>query len=287
LTTNTTADRVFGQPNFGTSTPNNGGVSASSLQGVAGITLDSGGNLFVADYYNHRVLEYDAPLTTDTTADRVFGQPNFGASTPNNGGVSASSLHSPSGITADAAGNLFMVDTGNGRVLEYDAPLATDTIADRVFGQPNFTTGSFDSGDVSPTSLSGPMGVAVDSGDRLFIADTGNNRVLEYDLSIINPQPTITDLSQSEALAGSSGFTLTITGTNFISGTIMRWNDTDRLTTFISGTQLTAEIDATDLETAGSASITVFSPTPGGGASNVLTFTIRPRYAVYLPLITN
>ncbi len=58
----TTADRLFGQPDFISNTANNGGVSASSLNDPAGLTIDTVGNMYVADLYNHRVLEYDALL---------------------------------------------------------------------------------------------------------------------------------------------------------------------------------------------------------------------------------
>ena len=63
------------------------------------VALDASSNLYVADEGNSRVLEYDTPLTKDTTADTVFGQGgDFTLSTRNNGGVSASSLCFPLGL---------------------------------------------------------------------------------------------------------------------------------------------------------------------------------------------
>jgi len=90
-----------------------------------------------------------------------------------------------------------------------------------------------------------------------------------------NPTPTLTSISPSSATAGGSAFTLTATGTNFISGSIVRWNGADRTTTYVSATQLTAAITAADIATAGTASVTVFNPTPGGGTSGGQTFTIN------------
>jgi NHL repeat len=102
----TTADRVFGQPDFTHALRNNGGVSANSLGSPAGVALDKQGNLYVAEYLNNRVLEYDTPLSAGATADRVFGQPDFTQNTADNGGVSASSLALPTGVALDAQGNL-------------------------------------------------------------------------------------------------------------------------------------------------------------------------------------
>jgi uncharacterized protein (TIGR03437 family) len=86
--------------------------------------------------------------------------------------------------------------------------------------------------------------------------------------------PALLSLDPRTAAAGGPAFTLTVTGTNFTSASIVRWNDTDRPTTFISATQITAAIPATDIATRGMASVKVFTPAPGGGTSNTLTFVI-------------
>gem|GEM_PF-1011589 len=102
---------------------------------------------------------------------------------------------------------------------------------------------------------------------------TGNNLLTVTAGS--NPVPTTTSISPSSATAGGAGFTLTVNGTNFISGSIVRWNGADRTTTFVSGTQVTASISAADIANAGTATVTVFNPAPGGGTSNGQTFTIN------------
>ena len=84
--------------------------------------------------------------------------------------------------------------------------------------------------------------------------------------------PTLTALSPSSAAAGGLDFTLTVTGTNFVSGSVVRWNEANRPTTFGSATQLTAAISAGDIAAAGTASVTVQNP--GGAVSSALTFTI-------------
>ena len=120
----TVADRVFGQAgSFTTGTDNLGGISAGSLSLPGGAVVDGASNLYVADASNNRVLEYSSPLTTDTVADRVFGQGgSFTSGACNLGGISASSLCAPSMIAVDGSGNLYVADTSNNRVLEYNSP---------------------------------------------------------------------------------------------------------------------------------------------------------------------
>jgi hypothetical protein len=89
-----------------------------------------------------------------------------------------------------------------------------------------------------------------------------------------NPIPTTTSLSPTSASAGGVAFTLTVNGTNFINGSTVRWNGANRATTFVSASQLTAAIPASDITTVGTAAVTVFTAAPGGGTSNAQTFTI-------------
>ena len=91
-----------------------------------------------------------------------------------------------------------------------------------------------------------------------------------------NPTPSMSTLSPSSATAGGPGFTLTVNGSSFIAGATVRWNGSDRTTTFVNAGQLTAAITAGDIALAGSASVTVFNPAPGGGVSTPLAFNTNP-----------
>ena len=91
-----------------------------------------------------------------------------------------------------------------------------------------------------------------------------------------NPTPVLSVLQPASATAGDSAFSMTVTGSNFIPGSVVRWNGGDRTTTFVSPTELQAAVAAADLAVAGTASITVSTPAPGGGSSSALTFTIDP-----------
>jgi hypothetical protein len=94
-------------------------------------------------------------------------------------------------------------------------------------------------------------------------------------VTVNNPAPTTTSISPTSKTAGDLGFILTVNGMNFVSTSVVRFNGSDRTTTFVTGTKLTAAILASDLTTAGTFSITVFNPTPGGGPSNAQTFTVN------------
>jgi len=89
-----------------------------------------------------------------------------------------------------------------------------------------------------------------------------------------NPVPTLTSISPASATAGGAAFTLTATGRNFISSSVVRWNGSNRTTTVVSTTQLRAAIPASDVAAGGTVDVTVFNPAPGGGVSRFLTFTI-------------
>lgn len=91
-----------------------------------------------------------------------------------------------------------------------------------------------------------------------------------------NPVPALTSSVPSGVLAGGGEFNLAVTGTGFIASSAVEWDGSNRVTTFVSSGLLSAQISTSDLAVAGSASITVVNPAPGGGTSNALTVTIAP-----------
>lgn len=90
-----------------------------------------------------------------------------------------------------------------------------------------------------------------------------------------NPSPTLTSISPNSANAGAGTFTITATGTNFVASSKVRWNGQDLATLFNSATELVATVPASLIVTAGTAQVTVFTPTPGGGVSSSQNFTIN------------
>lgn len=112
--------------------------------------------------------------------------------------------------------------------------------------------------------------------------DAGTNRI-NFDNFVINEyasggnaSPALSSIAPSSTTAGSPSFTLTANGSNFINGSFINWNGTALTTTFVSSTVLTATVPAANIANAGTATVTVFTPAPGGGTSGGATFTINP-----------
>lgn len=111
---------------------------------------------------------------------------------------------------------------------------------------------------------------------QLTASASGLTSAVSNVFTVNNPVPTTISISLTSKTVGQSGFTMTVNGTNFVSGSIVRFAGSDRTTTFVNSTQLTATIPASDLTIAGTFNITVFNPTPGGDESNAQTFTVNP-----------
>lgn len=89
-----------------------------------------------------------------------------------------------------------------------------------------------------------------------------------------NPVPHLDPIVPASAAPGGPAFTMTLTGTGFVSGSVVYWNGGPRTTTFVSSSKLTAAILSTDIASLGTATVTVVSPGPGGGVSNTQFFQV-------------
>jgi hypothetical protein len=112
----------------------------------------------------------------------------------------------------------------------------------------------------------GPLGITVHTPEGV----TTN----ALTLNVNNPAPTLTSLSPTSASLNSPALTLIVTGSNFVPGAQIKFNNVNRTTTYLSNSQLTALIPSSQLNTAGTYDVLVTNPLPGGGASNTLTFTV-------------
>jgi len=123
---------------------------------------------------------------------------------------------------------------------------------------------------------SGKRGLSVFLG--IALAVLGPLCGLTLNAQTTNPVPLINQPLVPDATApGGPQFTLTINGTGFVSNSTVNWNGSPLVTTFISGSQLTAVVPAGDIATASTGWVTVVSPAPGGGTSNTAFFTATPN----------
>jgi uncharacterized protein (TIGR03437 family) len=197
----TSANRVLGQDRVDTFSINliegrEFAFVSENAQGScadAGMAIDSTGDtphLYVADPCNNRVLGFNnaLALVPGAKADIVIGQPdmqtalcNYPSGKPNQ--PTQSNLCGPIGLLVDSNGNLYVADSGNGRVLRFPTPFAHQGSlqpADRVVGQANFTAQITDP---SASTMSAPYGLALSGVNGLLVSDVKLNRVLYFPMA--------------------------------------------------------------------------------------------------------
>lgn len=180
------ADTVIGQADFLSGAANGGSaVSASGLSAPVGLSFDAQGNLYVADFGNSRALRFPAPLgpsNPNAAATAVWGQPNF-ATRGTGQAASATSMGGPLGVAVDNSGNLYVAIPSDNRVLVFPTATPIGAAATSVYGQSSFTSTTANAG-VAPlssgSSLSSPAEVKIDPSGNVLVADSGNNRVLQF-----------------------------------------------------------------------------------------------------------
>ena len=130
----------------------------------------------------------------------------------------------------------------------------------------------------TPTTYTAP--VTVPTTPQVTItatAATDPTKSANGGITIPSPLPLISQPLVPGAVApAQEAFILTVNGTGFLSGSVVNWNGNARTTTFVNSSQLQADIMASDIATAATASITVFNPAPGGGTSNPVFLQITP-----------
>jgi Immunoglobulin domain/FG-GAP repeat len=139
-------------------------------------------------------------------------------------------------------------------------------------------------------SYTTPATAIADSGSQYTVVVSnivGNQTSNAATLTVNNPTPQVSAISPTVVGTGyASSFTLTVTGQGFIPNSTIQENGTSRSTTFVSSTQLTTTIPASDVATSGQLAIIVVSPAPGGGMSNTISVIVNTSVAVNLSATT-
>jgi sugar lactone lactonase YvrE len=179
-----------------------GKATEAQLNAPARVVLDGEGDLFISDFFNHRVRKvtpdgiistYAGSGAVDVVTTTGFAAKNGGFS-GDSGPATDARLNGPVGLAVDMHGNLYIGDLFNNRVRKVDA--ATGIIT-TVAG--NGHAGSAgDGGLATEAQLNGSVALAVDSASNLFIADNNDNRVRRVD--------AITGTITTVAGSGKAGF---------------------------------------------------------------------------------
>jgi uncharacterized protein (TIGR03437 family) len=182
------ADIVIGQPDFLHAIANypDGNSGSGNLANPTGLTVDSSGNLYVADTGNGRVLRFHAPfagfqpgnpIAVTESADLLLGQISF---TTKIGDATSQTMSAPYGLAFAGEHGLLVSDLALNRVLYFEGrpeDLRSSQPATTVFGQSDMTSSAAGSG---LNRMSQPHHIATDTDDRLYVADSGNGRILIF-----------------------------------------------------------------------------------------------------------
>lgn len=144
---------------------------ANRLNGPRGVAVDSTGSVYISDTGNHRICKVTAGGQLDTLAGStiLYGSLAYLSGHVNGQGTNAS-FNSPTGLTIDIIGNIFVADTGNNVIRRVTQTGIVSTVAGS--GQPFFKEGRR-----QHASFKAPVGITVDLQNILYISDTGNNMI--------------------------------------------------------------------------------------------------------------
>jgi len=151
-----------------------GPATSAEMSGPAGVAVDSAGNLYIADTLDNRIRKVSNGVISTVAGN---GTPGFSG---DNGLATSAELNGPVGVAVDSAGNLYIADSGNYRVRKVSGGVIT-TVAGS--GGPGYPLVG-DNGPAVHAQLN-PVGVAVDSGGNLYIADVGNDRIRKVSNGVI------------------------------------------------------------------------------------------------------
>jgi len=152
-----------------------GGIAAAAeLSQPIGIAIDSAGNLYISDSFNDAIRKVDA----NTHIISTYAGNGRPGDSGDGGMATAASLNQPQGITLDAAGNLFIADSGNNRVREVSARthLISAVAGTGIGGY------SGDGRLATAAQLNSPEWLTLDSAGDLFVSDSSNNRIREVNV---------------------------------------------------------------------------------------------------------
>jgi len=181
-----------------------GPATSAELNFPSGISLDSGGDIFIADSFSDAVREVAASTGIIQTVAGTLGQRGYSG---DNGPATSALLDTPYGVFIDTLGNIFIADTDNSVIREVVAVTGTiQTIAG------NGTYGfSGDGGTATSAELAHPLGLVGVASGNLFVADTENFRIRQLSSTV---NGSVFPNSVTIPVNGPQQFASIVTGTN-------------------------------------------------------------------------
>jgi secreted PhoX family phosphatase len=143
----------------------NGPATSAQLNFPQGVAVDGFGNLYIADYLNNRIRKVTNGVITTAAGNGVQGLSG------DHGPATSAQLSVPAGVAVDAAGNLYIADSGNHSIRKVTNGVITTVAGGAGLGF------SGDGGPATSAQLNSPGGVAVDPAGNIYIADTNNHRI--------------------------------------------------------------------------------------------------------------
>ncbi|MGA2632668.1 MAG: glycoside hydrolase domain-containing protein [Terracidiphilus sp.] len=150
------------------------------------------------------------------------------------------------------------------------------TISDATVGATVYYTTDGSAPTTNSMIYSSPIPVPASMLIQALSADNGANSstVSSAAYTINNPAPVVSNLSPAIASAGGAAFSVTVNGSAYIPSSTVYWGSSALATTYVSATELTAQVTAANIASAGITGVTVQSPAPGGGTSNAFQFEV-------------
>ena len=272
------------------------GTLASGAASLTTTDLPTGTDSITAVYAGDANFAGSTSTAVSQTVDQASSTTTL-TSTPNPstaGQIASGQVISSQGVIQ--TGIVFPV-TLTATVTGQFGGIATGSVAFSYNSGTSLGSSTLSGGSTTVTTNTLPVGtdsvIAVYSGDGNFTGSTSNTLS-----QVVNPSgppapaPVLGGISPAFTNAGGAAFTLTVTGSDFVNGSTVYWGTSALTTTYGSANQLTAQVTAAEIATAGQTSVTVQTPAPGGGTSNAFDFeidtasTTAPNFAPITATVT-